>query len=78
MIKAVLERGLAAELTSHLGYEVGDPARRGSPNSRNGHTPKTVSTEVGPVPLSVPRDRTSTFERRLVPNRSRRIGPKTR
>ncbi len=33
MIKAVLERGLAAELTGHLGYEVGDPAGRGSPNS---------------------------------------------
>ena len=47
MIKAVLERGLAAELTEHLGYEKGDPAGRGSPNSRNGTTPKTVATEVG-------------------------------
>ena len=33
MIKAVLERGLAAELTGHLGYERGDPAGRGSGNS---------------------------------------------
>ena len=74
MIRAVLERGLAAELTSHLGYEVGDPAGRGSPNSRNGHTPKTVATEVGPVPLSVPRDRKSTFEPRLVPKGQRRLG----
>ena len=49
MIKAVLERGLAAELTGHLGYERGDPAGRGSPNSRNGTTPKTVATEVGDV-----------------------------
>lgn len=40
MVKAVLERGLAAELTEHLGYEKGDPAGRGSPNSRNGSTPK--------------------------------------
>ncbi len=30
MIKAVLERGLQAELTGHLGYEKGDPAGRGS------------------------------------------------
>lgn len=74
MIKAVLERGLAAELTGHLGYEAGDPAGRGSPNSRNGHTPKTLSTEVGPVPLSVPRDRKSTFEPRLVPKGQRRLG----
>ena len=28
MIKAVLERGLAAELTEHVGYERGDPAGR--------------------------------------------------
>ena len=47
MVKAVLERGLAAELTEHLGYERGDPAGRGSPNSRNGSTPKTLATEVG-------------------------------
>ncbi len=38
MIKAVLERGLAAEPTGHLGDERGDPAGRGSPNSRNGTT----------------------------------------
>ncbi|MBM2620399.1 transposase [Actinoplanes sp. LDG1-06] len=35
LVKAVLERGLAAELTGHLGCEKGDPAGRGSPNSRN-------------------------------------------
>jgi putative transposase len=74
MIKAVLERGLAAELTGHLGYEKGDPAGRGSPNSRNGTTPKTLATEVGDVPLDVPRDRAGTFEPRLVPKGSRRAG----
>src|SRR3954462_15519269 len=55
LVKAVLERGLDAELTDHLGYERGDPAGRGSPNSRNGTTPKTVASEVGPLPLEVPR-----------------------
>jgi putative transposase len=74
MIKAVLERGLAAEQTAHLGYEKGDPAGRGTPNSRNGTTPKTVATEVGDVGLDVPRDRAGTFEPRLVPNGSRRTG----
>jgi putative transposase len=74
MIKAVLERGLQAELTDHLGYEKGDPAGRGSPNSRNGSTPKTLATEVGEVPLSVPRDRNSSFEPRLVPKGQRRAG----
>ena len=46
----------------------------GSPNSRNGSTPKTVQTEVGPVPLDVPRDRAATFEPRLVPKGQRRLG----
>ncbi|TCN29640.1 hypothetical protein EV644_1385 [Kribbella orskensis] len=34
LVKAVLERGLAAELSDHLGYDRGDPAGRGAPNSR--------------------------------------------
>ena len=78
MVKAVLERGLAAELTGHLGYEKGDPAGRGSGNSRNGASPKTLATEVGDVPLAMPRgmprDRAGTFEPRLVPKGSRRAG----
>src|SRR3954469_4130317 len=67
LVKAVLERGLDAELTGHLGYERGDPAGRGSPNSRNGTTPKTVQSQIGPMGLDVPRDRDSSFEPRLVP-----------
>jgi putative transposase len=59
-------------LTDHLGYEKGDPAGRGSPNSRNGTTPKTLATEVGDVGLAVPRDRAGSFEPRLVPKGSRR------
>jgi hypothetical protein len=48
LTKAVLERSLQAELTHHLGYELGDPAGRGSGNSRNGSTSKTVNTVNGP------------------------------
>ncbi len=74
MIKAVLERGLQAELSDHLGYDKGDPAGRGSPNSRNGSTPKTIGTEVGDVRLDGPRDRAGSFEPRLVPKGARRVG----
>ena len=74
MIKAVLERGMQAELTDHLGYEEGDPAGRGSGNSRNDTTPKTVATEVGEVRLEQPRDRNSTFASTLVPKGARRLG----
>jgi putative transposase len=74
LIKAVLERGLAAELTEHLGYEKGDPAGAGSGNSRNGSTGKTLLTEVGPIDLDTPRDRAGTFTPRLVPKGTRRLG----
>lgn len=74
MIKSVLERGMGAELTSHLGYERGDVAGHGSGNSRNGTTPKMVGTEVGDIGLDQPRDRNSTFASRLVPKGARRLG----
>ena len=64
--RAVLERALAEEMTGHLGYEKHDPAGRGSGNSRNGTTAKTVLTDVGAVDLAVPRDRAGSFEPRIV------------
>lgn len=74
LTKAVLERALDSELTHHLGYEAGDPAGRGSGNSRNGTTPKTVSTVNGPVAIAVPRDRNGSFEPAIVPKKVRRLG----
>lgn len=74
MVKAVLERALETEMADHLGYERGDPAGIGSPNSRNGLTEKTVITTAGQARISVPRDRAGTFEPRIVPKRARRLG----
>ena len=62
-LKAVLlERALDAELSDHLGYEKGDPAGRGTGNSRNGYSDKTVLSEDGEIDIAVPRDRTGTFD----------------
>lgn len=72
--KAVLERALQVEMADHLGYEKGDPAGVGSPNSRNGSYGKTVVTASGPVRLQVPRDRAGSFEPRIVPKRTKRLG----
>ncbi|MFE3396647.1 transposase, partial [Kitasatospora indigofera] len=71
--RAVLERALEAEMSEHLGYEKHDPAGRGSGNSRNGTSPKTVLTDVGAVTVAVPRDRNGDFEPRLVPRNARRL-----
>ena len=53
--KALIERALGAALTEHLGYEKGDPAGRGSGNSRNGVSSKTVLTADGEIEMSIPR-----------------------
>ncbi|MEV0217522.1 IS256 family transposase [Micromonospora sp. NPDC050695] len=74
LVKAVLERGLRAELRDHLGYAKHDPAGKGSGNSRNGSTAKTVQTEIGPVEVKVPRDRAGTFTPMLLPKNARRLG----
>src|ERR1700741_2385762 len=64
--KRLLERALGAELSDHLGYEKGDPAGRGSGNSRNGTSPKTILTDDGEIDIAVPRDRAGSFEPLLI------------
>src|SRR3954453_551633 len=54
LIARVLERGMGAELSDHLGYDRGDPAGRGSANSRNGSTAKTLGTEGGALTIATP------------------------
>lgn len=70
---ALMERMLEGELTAHLGYEANDVKGRGTGNSRNGHSAKTVQTESGPVEIRVPRDRNGQFEPQLVPKHRRRL-----
>ena len=73
LVRQVLQTGLEVELADHLGYEPYDVAGRGSGNSRNGTTPKTVSTEIGEVELRIPRDRNGTFAPVTVPKHARRL-----
>lgn len=71
----IIERALGAEMDDHLGYEKGDPAGRGTGNSRNGHYGKTLTTQAGPVRIAVPRDRNAEFEPQIVKKGQRRAGP---
>lgn len=71
--KQVVETALEAEMSEHLGYEPHDPSGRGSGNSRNGRSEKTLLTDVGPVRVAVPRDRSGTFEPQLVSKNQRRL-----
>jgi putative transposase len=69
LTKMVIEGALEGELDDHFGYGKQDPAGRDGGNSRNGHRAKTVITEAGPVEISVPRDRDSSFEPKIVAER---------
>jgi len=69
----VIETALGAELTEHLGYPPGQAPPGGAPNARNGGTPKTVQTELGPVQIKTPRDRKGSFEPQLVGKRQTRL-----
>jgi putative transposase len=73
LTKLVLESALEGEITDHLGYDKHDQAGKNGGNSRNGVRPKTVLTEVGPVTITVPRDRDGSFEPQIVRKRQRRL-----
>lgn len=64
LTKVTVEAALNGELDAHLGYEKHQKST--SPNSRNGHTRKTLKTEDGEFQLNTPRDREGSFEPQLV------------
>ncbi len=73
LTKALVERALNAELTHHLGYDKNDPEGRGSGNSRNGRSRKTLKGDFGQVEIEVPRDRQGEFEPQIVGKHQRRF-----
>ena len=73
LTKRVIEAAMDGEITDHLGYDKHDPAGKDGGNSRNGTRAKTVLTDVGPVEITVPRDRDGSFEPQIVKKRQRRL-----
>ena len=73
LTKRAIERALAGELTTHLGYSAHERADEPRENTRNGSSAKTLATEHGPVVLEIPRDRAGSFEPQLIPKGERRL-----
>jgi transposase-like protein len=71
--KDVLQEMLEAEMDCHLGYSKNDVSNKSIDNSRNGYTPKTVRSELGPVEIDIPRDRKGKFEPKIVPKYKRDV-----
>ena len=71
LYKQGVEALLKAEMEEHLGYKKHESKGRNSGNSRNGTSGKTLKTNLGEIPLDVPRDRNSTFEPVAIPKHQR-------
>jgi putative transposase len=67
--KALAERALNAEMDVHLGEE----REQAAGNHRNGTSSKTILTDTGALPLSIPRDRQGRFEPQLIAKYQRRF-----
>jgi putative transposase len=57
-----LQEMLEAELDTQLGYDKHDTKNKRTPNSRNGKSKKTITSEYGDQEIQVPRDRQGEFE----------------
>lgn len=74
LMKQTLEAFLELEMEEHLGYPPHAAEGRGSGNSRNGTTGKTVRGDFGEVAIETPRDRNGEFEPKIVAKRQTSVG----
>ena len=69
----ILKEVFEAEMDASLGYPKNHKGDVESTNKRNGHTPKTLKSRFGELPIDVPRDREGEFEPKLIPKYQRDI-----
>jgi len=70
LIQRLVNAALSGEMVGHLKEQ----RQSGEANRRNGHTSKTLDTDLGPVQISPPRDRAGNFEPQLVGKWDRQLG----
>ena len=71
LLGGTIKEMMESEMDEHLGYEAYE--RSENPNYRNGYKTKKLRSKYGEVDLSVPQDRESTFEPKIVPKRQKDI-----
>jgi len=74
LVKQTFEALLEVEMEEHLGYAKHAPEGRGSGNSRNGGTAKTIRGDFGEVEIETPRDRNGEFDPKIVGKRQTSVG----
>jgi putative transposase len=68
-----LQELLEAEMDHNLGYEKHDDDNKETDNRRNGHSSKTVRSELGEIELDIPRDRNGEFDPIIVKKHQKNI-----
>ena len=66
MMSIILEGTLDAEMDEELGYSKYDYKNKGTKNSRNGYSSKTMHTSYGDMSINIPRDRNGEFEPQVI------------
>lgn len=66
LLGETLQGMLEAEMDDHLGYSKYDYKNKETDDSRNGYSPKTVTSSMGTIDLDIPRDRKGDFEPQIV------------
>ena len=74
LVQQTMEAFLELEMEEHLGYGKHELSGRGTGNSRNGHTAKTVRGDFGELRIDTPRDRNGTFDPKIVAKRQTSVG----
>ena len=66
LVKLTVETALGKEMEEHLGYAKHSSEGRGSGNSRNGTSKKTLKGQIGEVEIATPRDRLGSFSPQFI------------
>ena len=70
---SLLQSFVDAALEGEMDYHMLQEKEKGNINRRNGHGKKSVKTEGGELELRTPRDRSGTFEPKLIEKRQRSL-----
>ena len=73
LMGGTIQEMLESELDEELGYAKHEQTEAPKSNYRNGHKRKKLKSTMGEIEISVPQDRNSEFEPKIVPKHKRDI-----
>lgn len=73
MFRDILQETLESEMDTQLGYDKYEVSEKQTANSRNGYSKKTIKSELGPIELNIPRDRSGEFEPKIISKYQRNV-----